>query len=83
MRTILHVETDDTVTYNVSCDEGTTVTEIVFAMAVAARALQRDGFFDSPIAIEALFHKYLTGDEYNETTEEQTEVQTDGTEESD
>lgn len=74
MRTILHVETEDDKTYNVSCDEGTTVTEMVFAMAVAARTLQRDGYYDSPIAIEALFHKYLTGDEFSEQTEEETNV---------
>lgn len=71
MKTILHVETEDDKTYQVSCDEGTSVTEVVFAMAIAARALQRDGYYDSPIAIEALFHKYLTGDEFSELTEEE------------
>lgn len=70
MKTLLKVETIDDKTYNVSCDEGVTVTEVIYAMAMAARCLLRDEYFDSPIAIEAMFHKYLTSDEFNEVKEE-------------
>lgn len=70
MKTLLKVETNDDKTYNVSCDEGVTVTEVIYAAAIAGRALLKSNFFDSPIAIEALFHKYLTSDEYSEMTED-------------
>lgn len=70
MKTLLKVETDDDKNYNVSCDEGVTVTEVIYAAAIAGRALLKSNFFDSPIAIEALFHKYLTSDEYSEVTED-------------
>ncbi len=71
MKTLLKVETEDDKNYNVSCDEGVTVTEVIYAAAIAGRALLKDNFFDSPIAIEALFHKYLTSDEYSEITEDE------------
>ena len=70
MKTLLKVETDDDKNYNVSCDEGVTVTEVIYAAAIAGRALLKSNFFDNPIAIEALFHKYLTSDEYSEVTED-------------
>lgn len=71
MKTLLKVETEDDKNYNVSCDEGVTVTEVIYAAAITGRALLKANFFDSPIAIEAMFHKYLTSDEYNEVEEEE------------
>lgn len=71
MKTLLKVETEDDKNYNVTCDEGVTVTEVIYAAAIAGRALLKGNFFDSPIAIEALFHKYLTSDEYSEITEDE------------
>lgn len=71
MKTLLKVETEDDKNYNISCDEGVTVTEVIYAAAIAGRALLKANFFDSPIAIEAMFHKYLTSDEFNEVEEEE------------
>ena len=71
MKTLLKVETEDDKNYNVSCGEGVTGTEVIYVAAIAGRALLKANFFDSPIAIEAMFHKYLTSDEYNEVEEEE------------
>lgn len=52
--------------YCVSIGEGTSVPEVVFCLAVVGRCLVRDGYYDNPIEVEALFHRYLTGDEFKE-----------------
>lgn len=78
MKTLLKVETDDDKTYSISCDEGVTVTEVIYGMAMAARCLLREEYFDSPIAIEAMFHKYLTSDEFNEVEEENEDATEEG-----
>lgn len=69
MKTILKVDQVDDKNYEVTADTGVSVAEVIFAMAVTGRALLKDGYFDSPIAIEAMFHKYLTDEEYNEMEE--------------
>lgn len=74
MKTLLKVETEDDKNYSIVCDEGVTVTEVVYGMAMVARCLLKEGYYDNPIAIEALFHKYLTSEEYNELKEDDEDV---------
>lgn len=59
--------------YQVSADNGTNVAEIMFGMAVTIKLLVRDGLVTSPIAAEALLHKYLTDPQYDEVSQEQIE----------
>lgn len=59
--------------YQVSADNGTNVAEIMFGMAVTIKLLVRDGLVTSPIAAEALLHKYLTDPQYDEVGQEQVE----------
>ena len=74
MKTILKVETDDDKNYSISCHEGVTVIDVIYGMAITARCLLKEKYFDNPIAIEAMFHKYLTSEEFNEVEEEHDNV---------
>lgn len=75
-REILNVKSDEEL-YSISCDEGVSVAEVMFAMAVAIKIMVRDGIIESPIAAEALLHKYLTDPQYDELHAEEVEETTE------
>lgn len=52
--------------YIVDINRGQTVLDAIFAMAVVAKCLVRDGVVESVEKIEEQLHKYLTDSQYDE-----------------
>lgn len=55
--------------YIVDINRGQSVLDAIFAMAVVAKCLVRDGVVESTEKIEEQFHKYLTDSQYDEVKE--------------
>lgn len=70
---ILEVLEGEDNSYSVHARQDTSVAEIIFCLSVVGRCLIKDGYIDNPVVLEALFHKYLTDEEYGEVSYKESE----------